>query len=102
LDGVVKISDVPEKERFEARDDEGTLAGVITYQLTGNVIAYTHTKVEPEFEHHGVGGELARAVMEDAVAKGRLVVPICPFLAAWLDDHHDYDKIVARSHRRVK
>ncbi|MBM2623281.1 N-acetyltransferase [Actinoplanes sp. LDG1-06] len=75
---------------------------MITYQVTGNVVAYTHTKVEPEFEHHGVGGELARAAMEDALAKGRLVVPICPFLAGWLDKNHDYDAIVARSHRRVK
>ena len=98
----MKIADVPEKERLEARDDAGNLAGVITYQVTGNVVAYTHTKVEPEFEGHGVGGELARAAMEDAQAKGRLVVPICPFLSSWLDEHHDYDKIVARSHRRVK
>ncbi|MBL7256415.1 GNAT family N-acetyltransferase [Paractinoplanes lichenicola] len=100
--GVVKITDVPEKDRFEARDDDGTLLGVITYQVTGNVIAYTHTKVEPDHEHQGVGGELARAAMEDAKAKGRLVVPICPFLSAWLDDHHDYDQLVARQHRRVK
>jgi hypothetical protein len=30
------------------------------------------------------------------------VVPICPFLGAWLDDHKEYEPIVARSHRRVK
>jgi uncharacterized protein len=102
LDGVVKISDVPEKERFEARDDDGALLGVITYQVTGNVVAYTHTKVEPEFEGHGVGGHLARAAMEDAQTRGRTVVPICPFLGSWLDEHHDYDKIVVRSHRRIR
>jgi uncharacterized protein len=99
---TISVADVPEKDRFEARDDDGTLAGVITYQVTGNVIAYTHTKVEPAFEGHGVGGLLARAAMEDARAKHRLVVPICPFLSSWLDEHHEYDKIVARSHRRVK
>ena len=93
---------MPDKERFEARDDDGALLGVITYQVTGNVIAYTHTRVEPEAEGHGVGGELARAAMEDAVAQGRLVVPICPFLSSWLDEHHEYDKVVARQHRRVK
>ncbi|WP_249997698.1 GNAT family N-acetyltransferase [Actinoplanes sp. M2I2] len=99
---TISVTDVPEKDRFEARDDDGTLAGVITYQVTGNVIAYTHTKVETAYEGHGTGGLLARAAMEDALAKGRVVVPICPFLSSWLEEHKEYDKIVARSHRRVK
>ena len=98
----ITVADVPDKERFEARDEAGALAGVLTYQVTGNVVAYTHTRVEPEFESHGVGSALARAAMEDAGAKGRLVVPICPFLSAWLDEHKEYEPIVARSHRRVK
>jgi predicted GNAT family acetyltransferase len=96
------IDDVPERERFEARDADGELVGVLTYQLTGNVIAYTHTKVEEQFEGHGAGGELARAAMDDARAKKRVVVPICPFLKGWLDDHHEYDTIVAPSTRKVK
>lgn len=104
LDGGVNftVTDVPERERFEARGDDGELVGVLTYQLTGNVIAYTHTKVEEQFEGHGAGGELARAAMDDARAKKRVVVPICPFLKGWLDDHHEYDTIVAPSTRKVK
>ena len=98
----ITIADAPERERFEARDEQGTLAGVVTYQLSGKFIAYTHTIVEPEFEHHGVGSALAEAVMKDARAKHRTVVPICPFLKSWLETHHDYDAILAPSHRRVK
>jgi uncharacterized protein len=98
----ITVTDAPERERFEAREADGTLAGVLTYQLTGPIIAYTHTRVEPAYEHHGVGGVLARAVMEDAKAKRRTVVPICPFLSGWLDEHHDYDAMLARSHRRIK
>ena len=98
----ITVVDVPERERFEARTEDGELAGVLTYQLTGPIIAYTHTKVEPDFERHGVGSALARAVMEDAKGRGRTVVPICPFLSGWLAEHHDYDKMLARSHRRIK
>jgi predicted GNAT family acetyltransferase len=98
----ITVTDAPERERFEAHDQDGTLLGVLTYQLTGNIIAYTHTGVEPEYEGHGVGSILARAAMDDARAKGRTVVPICPFVAAWLDDHHDYDAILARKTRRIK
>jgi predicted GNAT family acetyltransferase len=104
LDGAVTITvtDVPERERFEARDETDALAGVLTYQLTGPIIAYTHTRVEPEFEGHGVGTALARAAMDDARAKGRTVVPVCPFLTEWLTKNPSYEDIVARSTRKVK
>jgi predicted GNAT family acetyltransferase len=95
------VTDVPERERFEARDDADELAGVLTYQLTGNIIVYTHTKVEPRFEGHGVGAALARAAMDDARTRGRTVVPICPFLSGWLDEHREYEPFLARSTRKV-
>ncbi|WP_082772037.1 GNAT family N-acetyltransferase [Actinoplanes sp. TFC3] len=98
----ITVTDVPERERFEARDDDGALAGVVTYQLTGSIIAYTHTKVEPEFEHQGVGSTLARAVMQDAKDKSRTVVPICPFLGSWLEEHKDFDALVVRNTRKMK
>jgi hypothetical protein len=93
---------VPARERFEARDAGGALAGVLTYQVTGQIVAYTHTKVEPAFEGHGVGSALARAAMDDARGKTRTVVPICPFLSGWLDEHQEYDAMLARRTRRIK
>ncbi|MER6595866.1 GNAT family N-acetyltransferase [Micromonospora purpureochromogenes] len=96
------MNDAPERERFEARDESGALAGVVTYQLTGTIIAYTHTEVDPQFEGRGLGSTLARGVMDDARARGRTVVPICPFLAEWLGKHPEYDDIVVRSTRKVR
>ncbi|SCF05893.1 hypothetical protein GA0070607_5009 [Micromonospora coriariae] len=96
------VTDAPTRERFEARDEAGVVAGVVTYQLTGTIIVYTHTEVDPEFEGRGVGSTLARAVMDDARAKGRTVVPLCPFLSEWLVKHPGYEDIVARSTRKVK
>ena len=96
------ISDDPDKERFEARTETGEVAGVVTYQLSGNIIVYTHTEVDADFEGMGVGSALARAVMDDARDKARTVVPMCPFISEWLLKHHEYDSIVARTTRRVK
>ncbi|WP_346535351.1 GNAT family N-acetyltransferase [Micromonospora sp. DPT] len=96
------VNDAPERERFEALAESGALAGVVTYQLTGSIIAYTHTEVDPQFEGRGLGSTLARAVMDDARARGRTVVPICPFLAEWLGKHPEYDDIVVRSTRKVR
>ncbi|MGC4816113.1 GNAT family N-acetyltransferase [Micromonospora sp. DT63] len=96
------VTDAPTRERFEACDETGAVAGVVTYQLTGAIIAYTHTEVDPAYEGRGVGSTLARAVMDDARARGRTVVPICPFLAEWLVKHPEYEDIVVRSTRKVK
>ncbi|GAA2190542.1 GNAT family N-acetyltransferase [Micromonospora lupini] len=96
------VTDAPTRERFEARDETGAVAGVVTYQLTGAIIAYTHTEVDPAYEGRGVGSTLARAVMDDARARRRSVVPICPFLAEWLVKHPEYEDIVVRSTRKVK
>jgi predicted GNAT family acetyltransferase len=92
------VSDVPAKGRFEARDDAGTLAGVVTYQVSGAIVVYTHT----EFEEPGVGAALARAVMADAREQKRTVVPMCPFIGEWLDKHPEFEGIVARNTRRVR
>lgn len=99
---TITVTEVPERERFEARDEAGELAGVLTYQMTGGIIAYTHTKVDPSFEGQGVGSALARAAMDDARGKNRTVVPLCPFVSGWLDKHPEYEKLVARSTRKVK
>jgi uncharacterized protein len=99
---AISVTEVPDKERFEARDESGELAGFMTYQLTGNIIAYTHTEVLPQFEGKGVGSEIIRSVMDDARARGRTVVPICPFLLKWLERHQEYEDIVVRTTRKVK
>jgi len=99
---AISVTDVPDRERFEAHDESGELAGIMTYQLTGNIIAYTHTEVFAEFEGKGVGSLIARSVMDDARARGRTVVPICPFLVKWLGKHQEYEGIVVRTTKKVR
>ncbi|MEU7847113.1 GNAT family N-acetyltransferase [Micromonospora parva] len=96
------VTDVPTRERFEARDEAGAVAGFVTYQLTGSIIAYTHTEVDPAYEGRGVGSTLARAVLDDARSKRRTVVLICPFLADWVGKHPEYEDIVVRTTRKIK
>lgn len=99
---TITVAENPERGRFEARDEAGELAGVVTFQVTGPIVVYTHTEVEPGFADQGVAGVLARAVMDDARERNRTVVPMCPVLTAWLDGHKEYDKLVARSTRRIR
>ncbi|GAA1822927.1 N-acetyltransferase [Planosporangium flavigriseum] len=100
----IHVEDAPERERFEVRDGDAdqALAGFMTYQVTGNIIVFTHVDVSPGYEGRGVDDALARAAMDDAVARRRTVVPISPFLAEWLTGHREYNKIVAPGTRKIR
>jgi uncharacterized protein len=92
----VVVTDNREKSQYEARID-GELAGFSQYHLTRSSIVFTHTEVDPAYEGHGVGSALARFALDDVRAKGeRDVVPVCPFIHGWIDDHPDYADLVRR------
>ena len=92
----VVVTDNPEESRYEAHVD-GELAGIAEYHLTKSSIVFTHTEVFDGYEGKGVGSTLARHALDDVRAKGgRDVVPVCPFINGWIDDHPDYADLVRR------
>jgi predicted GNAT family acetyltransferase len=89
----VTVTDVPEKDRYEARLDDKP-AGFLQYLAVGDVVALVHTEVPEAFEGHGVGGALARGALDDLRARGLRVLPTCPFVAKWIELHPDYQDLV--------
>jgi predicted GNAT family acetyltransferase len=85
----VTVADVAEHHRFEARTADGTLAGLAAYQLNGGAITFTHTETEPAFEGQGVAAQLVRFALRDARRRGLQIVPVCPYVAAYLKRHPD-------------
>lgn len=82
------------EHRYEARVD-GHLA-TLTYALDGNTIIYLHTEVPSALEGHGVGARLARTALDEARDQGRSIVPLCPFVAAYIRRHPEYRPLVAK------
>lgn len=90
----VTVADAPAQHRYEARVD-GELAGFAEYMTTATVIVFTHTEVDPAFEGKGVGGALVRTALDDVRRQGvRKVLPLCPFVKAWIGKHPDYLDLV--------
>lgn len=89
----VQVVDNPERKRFEGFvGDE--LVGVIEYiPLQGKVVA-THTEVEPAHEGKGIGSALVAGALDLLRADGRLVQPMCPYVAAFLRRHDEYADVV--------
>jgi predicted GNAT family acetyltransferase len=90
---AVSVTDNRELQRYEIRLDD-QLAGFATYRLRPGRITFVHTEVEPESEGRGIGSLLARAVLDDARARGLSVIPICPFISSWIKRHPAYADLV--------
>jgi len=91
----VVITDNRDFWRVEAHLD-GKVAGFATYRDRPGRREFLHTEVDPAFEGRGVGGDLVRGALERARADGVRVVPTCPFVKGWIDEHPDYADLVGR------
>ncbi|MBB5631990.1 hypothetical protein BKA04_000213 [Cryobacterium mesophilum] len=87
------IEDVPDDKRYELRDGDTTI-GFAEYHDSDDRRIFTHTVVDSAYGGQGLGSRLARFVLEDAVGRRKRIIPICPFIAAYLKRHHEYDESV--------
>lgn len=86
------VTDNTEAQRFEAQlgDDRA----VAEYHLKNDVIIFTHTEVPAVMEGKGVAGKLIQTALEAARAAHYQVVPLCPFVAAYIRRHPEYRDLV--------
>ncbi|AWB94486.1 N-acetyltransferase [Agromyces badenianii] len=87
---IVDIVRNDDRHRYEL-SFAGERAGFAQYRLHDGTIVFTHTVVLPEFEGRGLGSRLAKFVLDDAVTRGQRIVPECPFIAAYLRRHEEYE-----------
>jgi predicted GNAT family acetyltransferase len=74
----------------------GELAGYAQYSLSRGRIAFVHTEVYGSYEGLGLDSRLAREALDDARARGLVVMPFCPFIAGFIERHLDeYRDLVA-------
>jgi uncharacterized protein len=90
-----EVVDVPEKSRYELRLG-GRLIGLAAYRRRDGRIAFTHTEVDESCEGRGFGTRLAAAALDDARRQGLRVLPLCPFVAHYVERHPEYQELVAR------
>lgn len=80
------------ERRFEVKLD-GEVA-FAEYRLIDHGIILPHTVVPEAFEGKGVGSALARTALGYAREQGLKVIPLCPFIAAYLQKHPEWKDVV--------
>ena len=94
---AIDVRNNAEKHRFEAVVD-GHLA-IAEYNLIKDGVIFTHTEVPSALEGKGVGSALVKAGLAWARTEKRLVMPQCPFFAAYMKKHAETHDIVHPSFR---
>jgi len=94
MNGMYTVTNNTGAHRFEV-EVEGELA-VLEYAETSTAVQLRHTEVPPALGGRGVGSALAVAGLEYAKQQGKHVIPTCPFVAAYIERHPEWNPIVAK------
>lgn len=91
-----RVQDVPAESRYVLIDsgEDGAGSSVIgeeSYVDVGDDRVLYHTGVSDDYAGQGLASKLVRAVVDDVVAAGKRIVPVCPYVAAWMPKHPEYD-----------
>src|SRR5690348_17067687 len=89
----LEVVDNRKANRFEIR--LGDEFAFVTYRRSDSKIAYVHTEVPESLEGHGIAARLARHALDFARANGLDVIPLCPYVSAYIGRHPEYADIVA-------
>jgi uncharacterized protein len=96
----IVVQDNPDEQRYELLVD-GSLLGSLQYRPRPGAVALIHTEVSPSLEGRGLGARLVAGALDDIRARGLQVVPICPFVRAYIRRHpNDADLVVERARDR--
>lgn len=87
-----------QKKRFEV-EAEGHTA-FIEYMIDNDGIMYlTHTEVPRALEGKGVGKYIVEKSLNYLKDNGFKLAPLCPFVAAYLKRHPEWQEILAKGYR---
>lgn len=88
------LIDNTEKKQYEIHIDDDLAR--IEYMKAQGKIFLTHTEVPEKFEGKGIGSALVRQVLDDIRQKELALVPLCPFVAAFINRHPEYNSLISK------
>ena len=83
---AVQVHDDRQRRRYEMLED-GMVVGYATYRLHQGMLEIIHTEIDPTRSGRGLGGQLVSSVLDDARSRGLGVLPYCPYVRHYIDDH---------------
>lgn len=87
------VHDNEKLHRFELVVDGQTAFS--EYKRRDGVTTFIHTEVPEALGGRGIASTLIRAALDQTRARGEKVIAKCPFVAAFIKKHADYQDLLA-------
>ncbi|EWT00108.1 acetyltransferase [Intrasporangium oryzae NRRL B-24470] len=90
----VEVVDNPSRGRYELRDG-GRMVGHARYVVVApeqdgtERVVFFHTEVDADREGQGLAARLAAFALDATIARQRTIVPVCPYIAAYVKRHRE-------------
>lgn len=91
---MTDVTDNAAEQRYELAVD-GAVA-IAAYRPRDGVLLFTHTEVPKALEGRGIAGRLIKGALADVRARGLKIVPLCSFVAAYIERHPEEQDLVAK------
>ncbi|WP_458113405.1 N-acetyltransferase [Arthrobacter sp. R1-13] len=90
----ITIRHNPERERFEVLDNGKVIgrAAYRTYAADPGQRIFYHTVINEEYGGQGLAKRLAVHALDETVAAGLKIVPVCPYIKKFLTKHPEYEE----------
>ncbi|HEY8319546.1 MAG TPA: GNAT family N-acetyltransferase [Amnibacterium sp.] len=69
---------------------DGEVIGEAVYRDTEDGRIFTHSEINPAFEHQGYGTQMVRAALDDTRSAGLKPIGQCSMVRNFLAEHPDY------------
>lgn len=87
-----EVTDNQAEQQFEM--EAGGALAFLTYRVQDGARYLMHTEVPGELRGRGLGSRLVRGALDRVRAEGERVVPLCPFVAKFIERHAEYEPLV--------
>jgi predicted GNAT family acetyltransferase len=89
----MRVRDNPAELRYELLDG-GDVVGEIRYRREPGAVALVHTEVDPSYQGKGLASMLVEEAVHDLRERSIGLVPVCPYVRAWLRRHPEQADLV--------
>jgi predicted GNAT family acetyltransferase len=90
----IKLHNNEAANRFEMEFENSI--SFVEYEKDGDIISLLHTEVDPALEGRGAGTALVEKVLALIQKEGWQLIPLCPFVVAYIKRHPDWEKIIVQ------
>ncbi len=83
-----------EAQRYELHDSEDGLLASAEYAVNGDSVAITRVFTRPTHRGRGLAAVVTEYAVDQIVADGRTVLPVCSYAQAWFEQHPERNGVI--------